>query len=164
MAGFKFRLQPLLDEKLQKKKEAEDALVARQKELRAEEERLKELRLHEQSQIAKRVRLRGELLSFPLGGNLSGEEIQRRMQYLKALGLEVDAARDAVFSQQMTIDEAREKLAEAQRNLAECSREAEVMNKYRAKLQQRWARDIEQKEALEQDEVGNMLYMKRRSQ
>ena len=38
------------------------------------------------------------------------------------------------------------------------------MNKYRAKLQQRWARDIEQKEALEQDEVGNMLYMKRRSQ
>jgi flagellar biosynthesis chaperone FliJ len=55
-----------------------------------------------------------------------------------------------------------ERLAEARRDLGEITREVEVLHKHRERLEQRFLREIERKDALEQDEIGNVLYMSRR--
>jgi len=58
----------------------------------------------------------------------------------------------------LLIEDCKEQVDLAQRHLAKCSREVEILNKHREKLEQRFRREAERKEALELDEIGNMLY------
>lgn len=165
MATFKYRLQPLLDQKVKLQEEAEDALAERRKELRAAEARLEELKRREQELIAKREDLRRNVATAAPGETLSGDSIKKRVDYVRALGQDIDAARDDVFGQKMVIDDCNEKVDAATKHVAECRREVEVLTKYRDKLLDRFKREEERKEALELDEIGNMLYMtKRRSE
>lgn len=156
-AVFKYRLQPLLDGKIELKEEAERKLAGRQKEVRAEEERL--------SQLEARARGLGETKeSFrraPRTG-LTGRGAEFRRDYLRGLDQDIEDARNACFSQRLALEEAQERLAEARRELAERTREVEILEKHRERLERRFRREIERKEALEQDEIGNMLYASRR--
>ncbi len=162
MPTFKYRLQPLLDQKIDLKKQAEEALGQRQKELRDEQQKLEEFHRQHRELTIKRERLRREVLASPEAEPLTGSEVRRRTEYLKRLQLDVDAAKDAIFSQKLLIEECEERLSEARRQLAQCSREVEILKKHREKLEQRFHREVERKEAVEQDEIGNMLYMRRR--
>jgi flagellar FliJ protein len=164
MAVFKYRLQPLLDQKLRVQEDAEEALAQRKKELREAEAHLEELKRREQELIAKRENLRRGVLDTGEAATLTVDAVKKRVEYVKALGLDIDAARDDVFSQKMVIDECNEKVGAAQKHLLECQREVEILTKYRDKLEQRFRREQEQKEALELDEIGNVMYMTRRTQ
>lgn len=161
MPVFRFRVQPLLDQKIEAKEEAEKALVERQKELAAEKGKLEEARRKERDLIDLRLRLRRQVMSNA-GHPLSGDEVRRRVEYIKDLALQADAAKEAVYSQQLVVTEADEKVKAAREHLAECTREVDILTKYRKKLEERFLRDAEQKEALELDEIGNMLYTSRR--
>jgi flagellar export protein FliJ len=158
MGAFQFRLQPLLDRELERREEAQEALAARQAELRAEMETAEELRRRESRIEERRSARRRELLA----GAATGAAVQQRADYLAALGRDLEAARDAVFSQQMVVREAEDKVAHARSHLAECSRRVEVLQKYRGRLQERWRKEVERKQAMEQDEMGNVLYLARR--
>ena len=96
------------------------------------------------------------------GGSIAGTEIKRRVEYIKFLGQEADTAREAVYAQQLVVTEAENKLKAARQHLTECTRDVDVLNKYREKQEKRFLRAAEQKEALELDEIGNMLYTNRR--
>jgi flagellar biosynthesis chaperone FliJ len=158
MAAFHFRLQPLLDERLQAQKRAEEELAASQKELLVEKRTCNDLQ-QEQKRIEDLiVRRRRELVgNVPIGGG----ELEQRKEDLAALGLHLQSARDAVFSQQIVVDEAEAKLEEARRQTAERSREAETLAKYRGKLETEFLREVARKEELELDEIGNVLYLNR---
>jgi flagellar export protein FliJ len=158
MGAFQFRLQPLLDREIERRNKAQEALAARQAELRVEMETAAELRRRETRIEERRTTRRRELLA----GAATGAEVQQRAEYLAALGHDLEAAHDAVFSQQMVVREAEDKVAHARGQLAECSRRVEVLQKYRGRLEERWRKEAERKQAVEQDEMGNVLYLTRR--
>jgi hypothetical protein len=52
-------------------------------------------------------------------------------------------------------------VAAARDDVTVCRREADVLAKYREKAEKRFLRDLARKEELEEDEVGNMLFLSR---
>ena len=155
MPSLKYRLQPLLDYKTHLKEQAEKALAQKQKQLRLAGEKLEELRSSQQALTMKKQMLRRNLLPAQA---ITGVEIRRRCEHLQSVSLELEAAKDAVFAQQLFIEDCTEQVEQAQRHLAKCSRDVEILNKHREKLEQRFQREMERKETLELDEIGNMLY------
>jgi flagellar biosynthesis chaperone FliJ len=161
MPTFKYRLQPLLDQKIHLKEQAQEMLVEKQKQLRLAYEKLEELRASEQALVIKKDTVRRNLLVSRDGQAVAGVEVRRRSEHLQHVGLELDAAKDAVFSHQLFIDDCKEQVKLAQQHLAKCSRDVEILEKHREKLEERFYRELERKEALELDEIGNMLYTRR---
>jgi flagellar biosynthesis chaperone FliJ len=158
MPAFIYRLQPLLDQKIRLKEQAQELLAQKQTQLRQANERLEELRAAEEALAVKKQKLRSNLLVTADGRVLSGRELRQRRQHLQTVSDELDSAKDAVFSQELFIDECKEQVEAAQRHLTNCSRDVEILNKHREKLQQRFHRELERKESLELDEIGNMLH------
>jgi flagellar export protein FliJ len=165
MPAFRFRLQPLLDRKIEIEEEARKALKDCQDELAAEETRLEECRARLRELSARLEDLRRNIMTPGPDNTISGDEVHRRAEYLKALGLDVEAAKDAVFAQKLVVDECEDRVKEAEQHLLECRRQVEVLEKYRDRLAERFRREQERKEAVEQDEIGNVIYLsKRRAQ
>lgn len=162
MSKFRFRLQPLLDRLLDKKEEAAKALADRRKELAAEQKLLEDLKQRERDLVAKRQDLRRRVLEPQGGQPLTGGSILQRRQYLDALGSDIESTRDSIFSQRLAVEEAEEKVNQAQAYLLKCQRDVDVLEKYRERLEQRFKREMERKEELELDEVGNMIFTSRR--
>jgi flagellar biosynthesis chaperone FliJ len=161
MPTFKYRLQPLLDQKIHLKEQAQEMLVEKQRQLRLAYEKLDELRASEQALVIKKNTARRNLLVSGDGQAVAGVEVRRRCEHLQHVGLELDAAKDAIFSHQLFIDDCKEQVKQAQQHLAKCSRDVEILEKHREKLEERFYRELERKEALELDEIGNMLYTRR---
>ena len=160
---FKYRLQPLLDQKIALKHQAEEALGMRQRELQAEKQKLEEASQRQRELTQKKDQLRQQLLSPPPQQLLKGDEIRRRLDYLRGVGADADAAKDAVFAQRLAVEESQERVGEARHHLAECSRAVEILEKHREKLSKRFQQQVERTEAMEHDEIGNMLHLRRQS-
>jgi flagellar biosynthesis chaperone FliJ len=82
---------------------------------------------------------------------------------LSGLKLDLQAAQSGVFSQQVFVDQAREGVREAQEALQVCRREVDVLDKYREKAEKRFLQEAAYREELEQDEIGNVMHLSRRS-
>jgi flagellar biosynthesis chaperone FliJ len=162
MSQFRYRLQPLLNEKLALKGDAEEALAKRQAELRAEQEKLETLNHRVDALCGRKSAFRANLLAGSAAGGIDGMDAQLRRDYVRGLDQDIEEARDAVLSQKTVIDGCVEHVAAARRELAGRTREVEVLKKHRERLEQRFLRELERKDALEQDEIGNVLYMSRR--
>src|SRR5262249_3948928 len=162
MSAFRYRLEPLLDQKQEARKDAERVVIQRERELQSEMARLEALEQREQELTERRSQLRRELLQKPDGGGLTAREAEERAAYIKALGEDIEAARNDVFSQRLAIEECKERVQEARHLADEAKQEVEVLNKHRARQEQRFVREALAKEELELDEIGNVLYMTRR--
>ena len=160
MARFRFRLQIVLDQKLEIKKQAEEDVAKRQAELVSEQTALTRLQHREESLVQELKIARRELAYI---SSTTGESVFTYFARIESLNQDIDSARDAVFAQELVLDEFKEKVEQAKAHLMNCSREVEALTKYRDKLEQRFMRQLEQKEDLELDEIGNMLYMNRRA-
>ncbi len=161
---FHYRLQPLLEEKGRKKEDAERKLAQRQSELREERNRLEDLERQETELVQRKSELRNGLLAARPGQPLTGDLVRRRADGVKLMDEQVEQARDAVFSQQIAIEDAEERLQAARRGVVEATREYETLQKHREKDEESFRREAERKEALEQDEIGSLLYETRRRQ
>lgn len=159
---FKYRLDPLLNQKTQVKQDAEESLAARSRELTEEERRLAEVKQHEAELLCLKERAKNELLNPGGGKQITGEEIRRRLDYLRGVDHDVETARGEVFAQKQVVDESQEKLIQARQFLAECAREVEVLEKHRNKAEARYIQQAERKEANELDEIGAHLFISKR--
>ncbi len=158
MPGFRYRLQPLLDKKQAAKEDAQRALGERQKELGAELEAL-DRACGECERIEREL---AQARGVVLGAGATGGFIQARRDYARGLAADLETAADARAAQEGRVREAEQRVAEARTALAECSREVEVLEKHRERLEQRFRREAERKEALEQEEMGNVMFLSRR--
>lgn len=163
MATFRFRLQPLLEQKEKRLEDAENDLKQRRKELELQRAEMERLKQRERDLIAQRQDLRLNMLTTAEGERLTGASLVRRRTFIEALGQDIETARDAVFSQRMVLEECEDKVERAKAWVAECKREVEVLVKYRDRLKDRHRKEEERKEELELDEVGNMLYTAKRA-
>ncbi len=160
MAPFQYRLQPLLDRKLERREELERALAARLRELAAEEEALAEL---ERAQDALKTKLVEALRArLNIGSQTDGHSLRMHTQYLRGLTADVETGKGAVAAQRVRVGEFHDKVTEARQQLAEAAREVEVLNKHRERLEKAFLKAAERKEALEQDEMGGIIFNQRR--
>jgi flagellar export protein FliJ len=156
---FKYRLQPLLDLKNDQKSQLQTSVVQCQKELAAEEEELAALQRIESQREEKLREARRAMFGGSVGS--TGLAIQQYRDYLSGLATDLETARNSTFSQQLRVSEFEAKLAEAKRQLAECLREIDVLTKHRDRLQQRFLKAAELKEAAVQDEIGTTMFVRR---
>lgn len=164
MTGFKYRLQLLLEHKQEIKKEAERELLRREEELENQRATLEILRRRMQELIEKRHQLQRDLLSHPhMGPSLSGREVQQRIEYIKALGFQIEEAQADVSTQRTVVEDWQQRVQQAKKEVEDANREVEVLQKHRTKQEERFRREQEKQEELALDEIGNVLYTSRRT-
>jgi type III secretion system (T3SS) protein YscO len=165
MTQFVYRLQLLLERKEEAKKESEKQLAEREKDLQEQVEILEALQQGEQKLIAQRQQLRRDLLrKSDETESLTAREVQERQEYLKLVGLQIEEARREVLSQRVVVEQYESRVMEARHHVEEARRELEVLTKHRARQEERFLRDLQVKEELALDEVGNVLFTTRRRQ
>jgi flagellar export protein FliJ len=160
MPQFKYRLQPLLDMKIERKDELEAALAQRRKELKAEQEALAELARAQEALTAKLADALRARLGAGAGAN--GHVLGQHTEYLRGLAGDVTAGKGAVSAQRLRVREFEARVTEARCLLAEAVREVDVLNKHRERLETRFRRALERKEAVDQDEMGGIIFNQKR--
>lgn len=158
MADFVFRLQALLDQRIEARRQAEEELATRERALAAEKKTIEELEAAADAAEALYQRKRAER---SVSGRNRGVPFLSQDSALAGLKLDVQAARSAVLSQQIFVDEAFGHVQEAHAALAARKQEEDVLEKYREKAQARFLREESYREELEQDEIGNVMYLSR---
>ena len=159
MHTFKYRLQPLLDMKIERKSRLQADVAQCQRELSAEQDELARLRSAE-GQLEEKL-LGARRAMFPGANGASGFAVQQCRDYLSGLAIDLETARNSTFSQQLRVSEFEAKLAQVKRQLTECLREIDVLTKHRERLQQRFVKAAENKEAAVQDEIGTAMFVRR---
>jgi YscO-like protein len=161
VAQFRYRLQMLLDEKIRAKEEAEHSLAAAHRHLRAAHEEMEEcVRLEKAS--AERLRCaRVALVSSVVDGSCGGQ-IRWRRDYTERLHDEYRNASDATRAQELTVAEARERLSAAREILVSRSRDVEVLEKHKSKLECRFNAAAARQETLDHEEMANVIFLQRR--
>ena len=160
MEQFRYRLQLLLDLKIERRQDRERALAERQRELAMEQSALSELeREQEKLESALSEGRRGRLITGIAAG---GHDLRLRTEYLRRVASDVEIGRGAVSAQRLRVGEFQDRVAQAREALADAAREVEVLKKHRERLEKRFLRVMEQREAQEQDELGGILFNQRR--
>jgi len=159
---FRYRLQTLLDEKAQAKEQAQHAFAAAQRELRAEEEEFEACVREQKAAVERLRRTRVESMS-PVVGGTSGEWMRLRRDHVGRLYDEWREAAKATRAQEVSVNEAGDRLAAAREMLASRSRDVEVLEKHRARLERRFNNEAERKEALDQEEMANVIFLRGRA-
>ena len=163
MGTFIYRLQPLLEQKEEVKKQAERELGQLEKELEKQLATLDELQRALQQLIERRQQMRRELLKTPEGAAaLNAAKVQERIEYANAVAMQIQDAQSDVNSQRSLVEECQERVQEGRARVQTANREVEVLQKHRAKQEERFVRELREKEDQELDEIGSVLYMTRR--
>jgi flagellar biosynthesis chaperone FliJ len=162
VAQFRYRLQTLLDQKVQAKDEAQHALANAQRELRTEQGELEECRREQEARAERLRQKRAECVAPTMGGS-SGELMRLRRDHIGRLQDDWLDASKATRAQELSVNEAGERLGAARETLASRSRDVEVLEKHRARLERRFNNEAERKEALEQEEMANVIFLRGRS-
>jgi flagellar export protein FliJ len=163
MTQFTYRLQPLLEQKEELKKEADREVSRREQELQTQLATLESLQHRVQELVDKRQHARQELMTKPGDkGALTAADVLKRSEFIKVLGSEIREAENDVSAQRVVIETCESDVKEAKEHAAEAQREVEVLNKHREKQEQRFRREEEAKEEVALDEIGNVLYSTRR--
>jgi flagellar biosynthesis chaperone FliJ len=157
---FVFRLQALLDQRIDQRKQAEDQLKARESELSTEKQTLQGLEQAVETAVALYRCRRAERSK---SGMSLGVPILIQNDSLIGLEMDVQEARSAVLSQQILVDQALELVKKGNAVLASRRLDEEVLEKYRQKNKTRFEQEQSYKEELEQDEIGSVIYLNRRA-
>jgi hypothetical protein len=88
--------------------------------------------------------------------------MQLRRDYIARLKDECDDASDATRAQELRVSETEERLAAARETLASASRDLEVLQKHRARLERRFNEEAGRKEALDLEEMANVIFLQGR--
>lgn len=159
---FRYRLEAFLEQKNRAREEAARALAAAADALHAEQEKLEQLRNKERELTKTRDELRRRMLEPEPGQILTGEDVRARTEWRRALEQDMDAQRGRIFSQRIVVDEAEERVGQAREHLIDCSRQVETLKKHRERSEQKFRREVEQKQALEQEEIASAMHEARR--
>jgi len=158
MTAFRFRLQALLDKKIEERNLAEVKLSEAKRAHRTVQQKLKDMERLEQKIAEQIAGTREQLL---IESQASSIQLGRLAKYLRGLQQDGRSARRSTDLQRQVVEGAEEQVRKAQTWLAECSREMEILNKYREKLRKSFQGASLRKEEIDQDEISALLHPKR---
>jgi flagellar biosynthesis chaperone FliJ len=162
MAQFRYRLERLLEQKVAAKDDAQQALADRQKELTIEREALEACAVERERIGTRLADLRRSMLAGVAAQQATGAMIGMRREFAIRLQQELREAQDSYRAQELRIRDAEDAVQDARKRLAECSREVETLEKHRDRLRAQFEKEAERKESLEQEEMGNVMFLRRR--
>jgi len=163
MGQFTYRLQVLLEQKERDSIDAQKALAKAESARDEEIKRLRAMELRQQELVDRRNQLRRELLEGPRGSaTLLARDAQERSEFLRFMASEIERAKAEVVAQGTVVEECHERVSQASATLESAKREVDLLKKHRARLEERFRRDLQAKEELALDEIGNVLYSTRR--
>jgi hypothetical protein len=161
MAQFRYRLQTLLKQKLQAKEKAQHALASAQRDLRKEKDEFEACLREEQAAADSLQTARAEALS-PVAGATTGEWLRLKRAHIHRLEQQHERAVAETRAQELSVTEAEERMIAARQVLTSRSRDVEVLEKHRSRLECRFRADTERKEALDQEEMANVIFLQGR--
>lgn len=161
MAQFRYRLQALLEQKMQAKQEAQHDLAAAQRELRKQQDELDACLMEQEAAAGRLQEARVEALS-PVAGATTGEWMRLKRAHIHRLEEQNERAVSETKAQELSVTEAEERLAAARETVALRSRDVEVLEKHRGRLERRFRTETEKKEALDQEEIANVIFLRGR--
>src|SRR5579862_3060307 len=121
MAAFTYRLQLLLEQKEEIKKDAERNLLQAEKVLEEQVERLHALQQTVKDLIGRRQQMQRELLAKPADGALNARTVQERIEYSKAVGMQIEDAQSEVNSQHIRVEQCETDVRESRKRVQEAN-------------------------------------------
>lgn len=162
MGTFVYKLQPVLDQRLEKEEAAREFLSAEQRKLEQAQARQRELEAERDRITANLADARAHFLDVPAGGQIQASVLIERREKIDSLDDQRRNAEAAVMSQQMHVLDCQDDVEKARQLLNEATREVKVLEKHREKQQLKFVRDQEAREEALQEEIGNSLYAQQR--
>jgi flagellar biosynthesis chaperone FliJ len=156
VSPFQYRLQPLLDLRLERRDACLRVHAGLQRELLEEKRILAELE-NEQEHLKLKINvsLRERL---KLGSDVQGNTAELHTLHLQGLIGDLRAGKDAVAAQRVRVSEFQDRVAETRKRVVEAARDVEVLKKHRERLTLGALRAAERTEALEQDEISVVMF------
>ena len=163
MSAPKYRLQIILDKREKAKADAEKLLAEAQQAVIAEQKK-EEACLQEVQKAKKRKEdEKAELNRKTMEGKLSVEKIKMGKEFLKSLDFEIKKAEEKLEQQRLRVQEAKDFVEKRRAELVEATKEYQAIEKHKEKFLEQAKKEMEAKEQEEQEEIGNVLFLQRKS-
>ncbi|MEW6729822.1 MAG: hypothetical protein AB1489_00665 [Acidobacteriota bacterium] len=154
----KYRLQPVLDEKVRLREEAVKFLNKKKEDLAAEEARLAQVVEELQHAIDHKDQMVEEYNSSMFAGKLKVDEIKIRKLHIEDMIVKIEEIKQRVENQKKAVARAEVEVEKAQDALIAASKEVQVMEKHK----ENWLRALQEealkKEARELEEIAQGMY------
>ena len=157
----KYRLQPVLDSKEKKKKDAEQALAEARKELAKQQQLLQE----RENDVLKAVETKQEFTAQFMEKMDQGMDLPKITQgkaYIEVLKQKIVTAKKKVEDQKKVVALSEKKVETAIGKLTETTKEMKVIEKHKENWIDTEKRELEAKEEKEQEEVAQNIYQQSR--
>lgn len=159
----KYRLQIVLDKRQKIKEDAEKNLGEAQKAV-LEQQKIEEECVRDVEKAKKRKDdEKAELNRKTMEGQLSIEKIKMGKEFLKTLDFEIKKAQEKLEQQRVKVQEAKDFVEKRRAELVEATKEFQAIEKHKEKWLEQTKKETEAKEQEEQEEIGNVLYLQRKS-
>ncbi|MCS6885554.1 MAG: hypothetical protein RMM17_04285 [Acidobacteriota bacterium] len=154
----KYRLQPILDEKENKKQEAARFLNKKKEELALEEQKLEQAKLEHARAIQKKEEMVREYNENMFAGKYTIEQIKIRKLHIEDQQRRIEELRQAVERQKKAVERAELEVKKAEEALINASKEVQVMQKHKENWQRAVQEEALKKEAKQLEEIAQSMY------
>jgi flagellar biosynthesis chaperone FliJ len=158
MSAFRFRLQPLLDQAIERRDEAEKSVRDKEGALRRLRAAIAALEERVDARAALHHQRRDAFTRF--SGN--GAELRQQEAFLRRESADLGSLRHDLFLERLKVADGEEELMATRAVAAEERRKVETLEKYRDKLLTRFRRAQEEAEESELSEIASTLYIARK--
>jgi type III secretion system (T3SS) protein YscO len=159
----KYRLQIVLDKRQKIKEDAEKNLAEAQQAVIAEQKKEQECVDEVEKAKQRKEDEKKELNKKTMEGLLSIEKIKMGKEFLKTLDFEIKKAQDKLEQQRLKVQEAKDFVEKRRAELVEATKEFQAIEKHKQKWHEQLKKEMEAKEQEEQEEIGNVLFLQRKS-
>ncbi len=154
----KYRLEALLKVKYKNKREAEIELGKAFKNLKEEEQRLKDLEEEKKKIIETRESSRREMALKLASGESQISESHGHLNYIQRLQEEEEKKDQEIEEQKEEVKRAEERVTQARRDYINACKEVKMMEKHKELWKKKMLKELEKEETKQMNELGNVLH------
>lgn len=159
---FKYRLQPILDQKDKAKGEAERALAKANDALAAEKKKKEELEKRRAEVVAHIEETKRKRDAKAAAGEMTVQESAQYKLFVQGLENRRKEADMEIYKQDRAIERAAEAVEKSKAELIQRAKEFESMSKHRDGWVKGQEADVQKKEQKLMEEIGMVQFMKRK--
>ncbi len=158
---FKYRLEPVLEQKERAKKDAEKALAQARAALEAEKKTLEELEAEKQSLLDRIEESRHQRDQKAMEGELTVQASRQYKLFIQRLHEERKEADVRIYKQTRVVERAEVEVQKAKDHLLTCAREHEAMSKHKEQWIKQQELELQKKEQKIMEEIGMVQHLKK---